>query len=109
MKPSTAVVCVLAVVILVTAAGCTGHDQHTPPNTVHTAARSLTSPAPVVIDGTVEDYGADPYTGDCAQGRLVDVHPDTPAHRRDAAHLCQVADQDWQALETAAMNGGADR
>jgi hypothetical protein len=109
MKPSTVVVCVLAVVILVTAAGHASHDQHVPPTTAHTTASVPTSPAPVVIDGTVEDYGTDPYTADCAQGRLVDVHPDTPAHRRDAAHLCQVAEQDWQTLETVARNGGANR
>jgi hypothetical protein len=106
MKPLRAALTVLAVVAVV-AAG-TGHHQPVTP-TGHAPVSTTTSPSPLVIDGTVEDYGSDPYTADCAQGHLVDVHPDTPAHRRDAAHLCQVADQDWQTLETAARNGGNQR
>jgi hypothetical protein len=109
MRPITAAVCLLAVVAVV-AVGRTGHDQPAIPTPGPASATTVptrpTSSPPVVIDGTVENDGTDPFTADCAGERAVHVHPDTSVHRAEAAHLCQVSDQDWQTLESVAKQGG---
>lgn len=80
------------------------------PATAHPSASSApVTTGPGVIDGEIDDDGADPYTAYCAGSHLVSVHPDTPAHRQDAARLCAETEQDWQSVESVVQNGGSGR
>jgi hypothetical protein len=115
MKKLLAVVAIVAAIELVAHAH-TSHSAPVPTRPVNTptapatpaAPAARTSPAaPLVIDGLVQDVGSDPYQGECSGSRLVDVHPDTPAHRRDAARLCQESQQDQDYLEDTLTKDGA--